>query len=210
MRLWKIRSFGDWGLNFCPALLLGNYPPNVEGRVFEVCIVMFSLWNIPFNVLLALMSTDRDVPNEEDDPEFDIPEDVENVFEELFAGVQDKVNIFYVTSTGVIQLTIWQDTTVRWSSAKGIACISERLPRSFVSQVLEQVLGLFGQSFSLGMAMTDLPSTAEAPWHGACLACAEMARRNLVPRQMLPGVLDWMMKVTNIAHLECSNLTISS
>ena len=52
------------------------------------------------------MSTDRDVPNEEDDSEFDIPDDVENVFEELFAGVQDKVNIFCVTSTEVTQLTI--------------------------------------------------------------------------------------------------------
>lgn len=41
----------------------------------------------------------------------------------------------------------------------------------------------------------DMPAIAESTWHGACLACAEMARRGLVSKDQLPTLVDWLCKV---------------
>ena len=88
-----------------------------------------------------------------------------------------------------------QDTVVRWSAAKGVARISERLPKDFAAQVLDTVMGLFS-IHSMGIAsIYDMPAIAESTWHGACLACAEMARRGLVADNKLPELLEWMSKV---------------
>lgn len=83
---------------------------------------------------------------------------------------------------------------VRWSAAKGIAKISDRLPRDFATQVLENILQLFSIHSVAGTSVCDMPSIAEATWHGACLASAEMARRALIPPTLLPEVLDWLSK----------------
>lgn len=81
---------------------------------------------------------------------------------------------------------------MRWSAAKGIGRLSERLPNDFSSQVLENVLHLFSIHAISGASVHDLPSTAEATWHGACLATAELSRRALVPPTQLPKLLDWL------------------
>lgn len=43
--------------------------------------------------------------------------------------------------------------------------------------------------------MHELPTVAEATWHGASLACAEMARRGLIIDSRLSDVLQWQGKV---------------
>ena len=84
---------------------------------------------------------------------------------------------------------------MRYSAAKGVARISERLPTDFADQVLEMVMGLFS-IHSLGAArLYDLPAMAEGTWHGACLASAEMARRGLIPTNKLPELIEWQSKV---------------
>ncbi|KAK7048329.1 TFCD-C domain-containing protein [Favolaschia claudopus] len=93
--------------------------------------------------------------------EIDVPEEVEIVLEQLFKGLQDK------------------DTIVRWSAAKAVARIAERLPTEFAEQVLETLMGLFAIHSVAAASLYDLPAIAESTWHGACLACAEMARRGL-------------------------------
>ncbi|KAK7469200.1 hypothetical protein VKT23_003691 [Stygiomarasmius scandens] len=108
--------------------------------------------------------------------EADIPEEVETVLEHLFSALQDK------------------DTLVRWSAAKGIARVAERLPVDFADQVLETVLGHFKIHSVAAAAMYDVPAVAEATWHGACLACAEMVRRGLVSPLRLPELIDWLAK----------------
>ena len=91
-------------------------------------------------------------------------------------------------------LIFTQDTVVRYSTAKAVARLSERLPASFISQILQQVLALFA-IHSLGAAtLYDLPSLAEATWHGACLACAELARRGLVAAAHLKALVAWMRR----------------
>lgn len=85
---------------------------------------------------------------------------------------------------------------VRWSAAKGIARLSERLPSDFSSQVLETILDLFSIHSAAGASVYDTPAIAEATWHGACLASAEMARRGLVQSALLPNLLSWLSKVS--------------
>jgi len=85
---------------------------------------------------------------------------------------------------------------VRWSAAKGIARLSERLPSDFSSQVLETILGLFSIHSVAGASVYDTPAIAEATWHGACLALAEMARRGLVQPALLESLLGWLSKVS--------------
>lgn len=86
---------------------------------------------------------------------------------------------------------------MRWSAAKGIARIAERLPNDFVNQVFETVLALFEVHSMAAATLYDLPSVAEGTWHGACLACAEMARRSLVGPQYLPKLIEWLSKVSS-------------
>lgn len=88
---------------------------------------------------------------------------------------------------------------MRYSAAKGIARICERLPEDFAEQVLDQVIHLFSIHSAAVASIYDMPSIAESTWHGACLACAEMARRALVPDERLPELIGWLTKVCHIA-----------
>lgn len=44
-------------------------------------------------------------------------------------------------------------------------------------------------------SLYDLPAVAEGTWHGACLACAEIARRSLIGPEHLPQLIEWLSKV---------------
>ncbi|KAF8655488.1 hypothetical protein AX16_003046 [Volvariella volvacea WC 439] len=110
------------------------------------------------------------------DEDIDVPEIVETVLEQLFKDLQDK------------------DTAVRWSAAKGIGRIADRLPSDFAAQVVETVLSLFSIHSVAGARLYDLPATAEGTWHGACLACAELARRSVLPSDKLPELIEWLSK----------------
>jgi hypothetical protein len=88
-----------------------------------------------------------------------------------------------------------KDTIVRWSASKSIARISERLPKDFVDQVVETIIGLFAIHSIAAASMYDMPAIAEGTWHGACFALAEMARRGLVAESKLSGLLQWLSKV---------------
>ncbi len=71
---------------------------------------------------------------------------------------------------------------MRWSSAKGIGRVSDRLPLAFADLVVETVMELCS------------PTEEEPAWHGSCLALAELARRGLLlPTRLhnaLPAVLE--------------------
>jgi len=90
-----------------------------------------------------------------------------------------------------------QDTVVRWAAAKAIARICERLPSEFTGQVAGTVLNLFS-IHSIGVAsLYDMPAIAESTWQGACLACAEMTRRGLIPKSDLPTLVERMLQVSS-------------
>lgn len=108
--------------------------------------------------------------------EYEIPETVETLLQSLFDTLQDK------------------DTIVRWSAAKGVARIAERLPRDFASQILDTVMDMFSIHSVAAATLYDLPAIAESTWHGAALACAEIARRGLVTSDQLPTLIEWISK----------------
>ncbi|XP_010217296.1 PREDICTED: tubulin-specific chaperone D-like [Tinamus guttatus] len=86
----------------------------------------------------------------DDEEEYDIPGEIENVVEQLLVGLKDK------------------DTIVRWSAAKGIGRITGRLPKELADDVVGSLLDCF--SFQ----------ETDNAWHGGCLALAELGRRGLL------------------------------
>ncbi len=93
-----------------------------------------------------------------------------------------------------------QDTVVRWSAAKSIARISERLPAEFTQQVVDTVIGLFSVHSIAIASLYDMPAIAESTWHGACLSCAEFLRRGLISNDRLADAITWMIKASVSPH----------
>lgn len=57
-----------------------------------------------------------------------------------------------------------EDITTRWSSAKGIGRITDRLSAEFSDEIVENILRLF------------TPRETCCAWNGACLALAELGK----------------------------------
>ncbi|KAI0044399.1 TBCD protein [Auriscalpium vulgare] len=124
-----------------------------------------------------VLSSDHGNDSQDDaDDEHDVPEEIETSLQDIFQALEDR------------------DTIVRWSAAKGVARVCERLSPEFTSQVVDTVMGLFS-IHSLGVAsLYDMPAVAESTWHGACLACAELTRRGLIGVEKLPDLVGWVSK----------------
>ncbi|ELU39008.1 TBCD protein [Rhizoctonia solani AG-1 IA] len=121
---------------------------------------------------LVLPGTGAEAGCDSADSEYNvpIPESMEEVVEQLIAGVQD------------------QDTSVRYSSAKGIARVASRLPEAFSDEIVD-VHGTNPDDNTL-----DLPPAAEMTWHGACLSCAELARFGMISASRVKDVVGWICK----------------
>ncbi|XP_059235927.1 tubulin-specific chaperone D isoform X2 [Mustela nigripes] len=104
------------------------------------------------------------VETPDSDGDYDIPEEVESVIEQLLVGLKD------------------QDTIVRWSAAKGIGRMAARLPKEPADDVVGSVLGCF--SFQ----------ETDNAWHGGCLALAELGRRGLLLPSRLEDVVPVILK----------------
>lgn len=68
-------------------------------------------------------------------------------------------------------------TVVRWSAAKGVGRITERLPSLCAQDVLDALLLMFEDA------------ERDQAWHGACLTLAELARRGLLLPSRLGDVI---------------------
>jgi tubulin-specific chaperone D len=100
----------------------------------------------------------------DDDGDEKIPNEIEEIIEQLLIGLRDR------------------DTIVRWSSAKGIGRITNRLPMSMADDVLASVLDLF-------TFVED-----DAAWHGGCLCIAELGRRGLLLPQKLAACVPIVLR----------------
>lgn len=90
-----------------------------------------------------------------------VPAEIEDIIEQLLLGLKDS------------------NTYVRWSSAKGIGRICNRLSKDMAEDILSSVLDLF--TFE----------EDDNAWHGGCLAIAELGRRGL----LLPKQLDLVIPI---------------
>ncbi|XP_040845817.1 tubulin-specific chaperone D isoform X3 [Ochotona curzoniae] len=104
------------------------------------------------------------VETSDSEEDYDVPEGMESVIEQLLVGLKDK------------------DTIVRWSAAKGIGRMAGRLPRELADDVVGSVLDCF--SFQ----------ETDKAWHGGCLALAELGRRGLLLPSRLPEVVGVILK----------------
>ncbi|KAL8277086.1 hypothetical protein RQP46_010514 [Phenoliferia psychrophenolica] len=84
-----------------------------------------------------------------------------------------------------------RDTVVRWSAAKYLARIAERLPPSYSHQVVESLLDIFNEDQG---ALTEMDDR-ETALHGASLALAEFARRRQIPPDLIPLLLPCILRV---------------
>ena len=100
---------------------------------------------------------------------FFVPDQVEDAMGQVISGLSDP------------------STVVRWSAAKGIGRITERLPALCGEDVLDAVLELFN----------DIEK--DHAWQGACLALAELARRGLLLPHRLHEVMPRLCQAVHVS-----------
>lgn len=94
-----------------------------------------------------LQSTDI---REDYEADIEVVDEIEEIIEELLQGLRSASSM------------------VRWSSAKGIGRITNRLPKSLGDEVVGTVIEMMS------------PLEQHEAWHGACLAIAELSKRGLL------------------------------
>lgn len=87
---------------------------------------------------------------ESTDDEIVVPDAIEEVIEELLQALRSGGN------------------DIRWSAAKGIGRVTNRLSRELADEVIGSVIDILN------------PLEPHEAWHGACLALAELAKRGLL------------------------------
>jgi HEAT repeat protein len=114
----------------------------------------------------------------------DVPESLETIIEILLLGLRDK------------------DTIVRWSAAKGVGRITQRLPQELAEDVIGSLLELFEENTFINKSnQLDLSAVSDHTWHGASLAIAELARRGLLLPERLEETIPWIVKVNKDTRL---------
>ncbi|KAL9940648.1 hypothetical protein V8E36_000136 [Tilletia maclaganii] len=122
---------------------------------------------------VAVIST-QDHESVEDE---DVPEDIDLFVSKLLTCLESK------------------DTAVRYSAAKGIARLCERLPPSFISQLTGAVRDLFTINvIERSPTEIDVSTASEHTWQGACMAIAELARRGLLAPGELEETMKWILR----------------
>ncbi|KAI8636410.1 tubulin folding cofactor D C terminal-domain-containing protein [Parasitella parasitica] len=111
------------------------------------------------------------------DDDEDISDNLEAIIEILLSGLSDK------------------DTIVRWSAAKGIGRITQRLPQELAEDVVGSIIELFQENTFMNKSNElDLSAVSDHTWHGASLAVAELARRGLLLPSRLQETIPWILK----------------
>ncbi|EGF81134.1 hypothetical protein BATDEDRAFT_34748 [Batrachochytrium dendrobatidis JAM81] len=117
-------------------------------------------------------------PLDEDD--FDeIPDEMEDIINILLDGLRDK------------------DTIVRWTSAKGVGRITNRLNHELADEIVGSVIDSLAEDTILvnGSPRTaKVDSVSDSSWHGASLALAELIRRGLLLPERLKECIPWIMR----------------
>ncbi|RHZ45413.1 hypothetical protein Glove_680g46 [Diversispora epigaea] len=122
----------------------------------------------PLNINQSL----REVVDDDDE----IPHQIEEIIEILLNGLRNK------------------DTVVRWSAAKGLGRIAQRLPQELADDIIGSLFELFSENTYKHNDVLELSAVSDHTWHGVCLAVAELARRGLLLPERLSEVIPWVSK----------------
>lgn len=98
------------------------------------------------------------------DDDIEVVDEIEEIIEELLQGLRSP------------------SSDVRWSSAKGIGRITNRLSKSLGDEVVGTVVEMMS------------PIEPHEAWHGACLAIAELAKRGLLLPHRLSDLVPLLMQ----------------
>ena len=154
LRKWSLKVIQRLGLTFLKAKV-ASWRYQRGSRVLAV-----NLEKAPEDVV-----KNEVIEDEAEDEDYDIPDQIEDVIEELLCGLRDP-----------------KETVIRWSAAKGIGRITNRLPKALANEVVSSILELFT------LRETD------GAWHGGCLALAELGRRGLLLPERLESVVEVVLK----------------
>ncbi|KAJ3170509.1 hypothetical protein HDU87_008744 [Geranomyces variabilis] len=115
--------------------------------------------------------------DDDDEEDFDVPEELDSVVEILLNGLRDR------------------DTIIRWSAAKGIGRIVNRLPHNLGQDIVLSIVALLEEDVLVAPDGKghDLSQVSDSTWHGSCLALAELARRGLLLPDRLGDVVPWIL-----------------
>ncbi len=86
---------------------------------------------------------------------------------------------------------------MRWSAAKGVGRITERLPKELAQDVVDSLIDMFEEDAKVSADDIDVSGASDANWHGSCLALAELAKRGLLLPEKLVLVMPWISAVTS-------------
>ncbi|KAJ2062662.1 hypothetical protein GGI17_002270 [Coemansia sp. S146] len=111
------------------------------------------------------------------DADLEISEEVETCIGVLLQRLHDK------------------DTIVRWSAAKGVGRIAERLPRALAQEIVSAVVGMLQEETLVpATGLIDVSMTSELSWHGSLLCLAELSRRGLLTPLALRETIPWVLR----------------
>ena len=82
-------------------------------------------WNFSLFPVLSYSPVSDILQEEEEEEDYDIPDQIETVIELLLTGLKDR------------------DTVIRWSAAKGLGRIANRLPLNLAEDVIKFILELY-------------------------------------------------------------------
>lgn len=104
------------------------------------------------------------IENEETDEDIFVPEEIEDIIEELLQGLKSP------------------SSDIRWLSAKGMGRVTNRLPKSFGDEIVGSVIEILN------------PLEPHEAWHGACLGIAELAKRGLLLPYRLTAMVPLLLQ----------------
>lgn len=104
------------------------------------------------------------IENEETDEDIFVPEEIEDIIEELLQGLKSA------------------SSDIRWLSAKGMGRVTNRLPKSFGDEIVGSVIEILN------------PLEPHEAWHGACLGIAELAKRGLLLPYRLSAMVPLLLQ----------------
>lgn len=126
----------------------------------------------------AIDSSAISVAAAESSSDFTVPEQIEDVIENVIVALKDP------------------DTIVRWTAAKAVGRIAGRL--SGVSEQLcdDIVDCVLEEAFRVGDCVSA--------WHGGCLALAELSRRGVLSLSRLPAIIPLLLRALSFDQVQGS------